>query len=128
MSPGGKSGLEVAGAGDTEHWGPTAGITGQSILPNQEKQRHLSGSQRLLDQLLAQQINYKSVQKFNVDVSGIVSPHSAVTTPKPRTSQTRNRPMSKASTQDSNLNQIKTKMMYYEVAVKKKFRPMYSNA
>ena len=68
------------------------------------------------------------MQKFNVDGSGIVSPHSAVTTPKPRPSQRRNRPTSKASTQDSNLNQKKTRMKYYEVAVKKKFSSMYSNA
>ena len=46
-----------------------------------------------------------------------------------RSSQTRNRPTSTtATTKDSNLNQIKTKMKYYEVAVKKKFSPMNMNA
>ena len=30
----GGHGLDIAGSGDAEAWGPTAGITGQSILPS----------------------------------------------------------------------------------------------
>ena len=92
--------------------------------------RYLSGDQKLLNQLLSQQINYKSVQKFNVDVSGIISPLSRQSerASVPRTSQTRNRPATTTVTKDSNLNQIKTNIMHYQVAVKKKFSAMNTNA